>query len=92
MIYKQETILLLFLITNILSLSFMIIDKRKSIKGKFRIAEKFFFYNAILGGWLITWVMIPVLKHKNRKSSFKWKLFLSTILNITIIYIIITLY
>lgn len=53
----------------------MIIDKRRAIKGKWRISEYQLLLSALLLGNLGIWLgMLPPVNHKKSKSSFILKL------------------
>ena len=75
----KQIIIILFMGVNLVSFILFFIDKRKAIKGSERIPEKNFFYLCLAGGWLLGFIAIFLMRHKNKKLSFMLKYFFSTI-------------
>lgn len=84
-------ILIYIIFVNILGYIIMYADKKNAKKGKYRIPEKNIFYISFLGGELGIIIAMKKLKHKISKKSFKNKLIMSIILQITLITCIIIL-
>ncbi|MGB0985545.1 MAG: DUF1294 domain-containing protein, partial [Saprospiraceae bacterium] len=77
----------IFLI-NLSSYILMIIDKRKAVKGKWRIPERRLFIAAWLLGSIGIWLgMLPPVNHKKSKSSFIWKLTAITVIQLFLLYL-----
>lgn len=67
----------------------MIMDKRKAIKGEWRISERRLFIAAWLLGTLGIWLgMLPPVNHKKSKTSFVWKLAAISIVQGLLIYMV----
>lgn len=60
---------------NIYTFFLMAYDKRAARKKKRRIAEARFFTLGLFGGSLGILIAMPVFRHKNRKWSFKGRIF-----------------
>lgn len=60
------------LIINLLGYITMWADKRKAIKGKYRIAEKTLFMIAILGGSIGSILGMNKFRHKTKHWYFKY--------------------
>lgn len=67
----MKTILLIYIIAiNLIGFFLMGIDKRKAVRGKWRIREKTFFIIALLLGSLGVLIGMYVFRHKTRHLSF----------------------
>lgn len=55
---------------NLIGLSMMYIDKRKAIKGSWRIPEKTLLLVAMLGGSIGTIIGMYLFRHKTKKLRF----------------------
>lgn len=55
---------------NVLSFSFMGIDKRRARAGMRRIPERTLFLTAIAGGAFGLWLGMYAFRHKTRKRAF----------------------
>ncbi len=62
-------------IFNIYTFVLMAWDKRAARKGKRRISEARFFSLALFGGSLGVLLAMPVFRHKNRKWSFRGRIY-----------------
>lgn len=69
MIYKALCIYLL--VINLVLFAMMGIDKRKAVKGAWRIPEKTLFLTAALGGSIGGILGMQVFRHKTKHRSFK---------------------
>jgi uncharacterized membrane protein YsdA (DUF1294 family) len=96
-IFSQSTLMEVYLIyvfylillANVLSYILMIIDKRKAIKGKWRIPERQLFIAAWLAGSIGIWLgMLPPVNHKKSKSAFIWKLAAITVVQVFLVYMV----
>ena len=64
-------LILLFLTAiNIVGASLMLIDKRRSIMGRWRIRERTFFLLALLGGGIGEIAAMFLVRHKTKHLSF----------------------
>lgn len=59
-----------FIIVNIISFIIFGIDKKRSIKKKFRISENSLIFISLIGGWLGSLLAMFYFHHKNRKLKF----------------------
>ncbi|MBQ6820374.1 MAG: DUF1294 domain-containing protein [Clostridium sp.] len=66
----NKFILFYFLIINILSFITMYIDKKKSIKNKWRVKESTLFLLAILGGSVGSITGMYTFRHKTKHITF----------------------
>ncbi|MBU9721172.1 MULTISPECIES: DUF1294 domain-containing protein [Bacillaceae] len=82
--------LLYFLLLNIVSFTMMGIDKKRAIKGKWRISEKSLMLVAFIGGAFGMLVASRLFHHKTKKLLFKIGLptFFIIHLALVIIYIV----
>lgn len=48
----------------------MYIDKRKAIKGSYRIAEKTLFTMSLIGGFIGNYLAMQTFRHKTKHKSF----------------------
>lgn len=67
---KDLMVLYYLLFINIFGFILILIDKRKSIKGKWRIREKNFFIFAILGAGIGEYISMILYRHKTKHKSF----------------------
>ena len=59
-----------YLIINLIGLIMMLVDKRKAIKGAYRIPEATLFCVALLGGALGTTLGMNLFRHKTKHWYF----------------------
>lgn len=59
-----------FIIVNIFSFIIFGIDKKRSIKKKFRISENSLIFMSLIGGWLGSLLAMFYFHHKTRKLKF----------------------
>lgn len=77
---------ILVIVMTIRAYFLMISDKRKAVKGKWRIPERRLFQVAFLLGSLGIWLgMLPPVNHKKSKTSFLVILTLITTVQVFII-------
>ena len=88
---KIQYLLLYLIVINILGYLLIFIDKRISENGKYRISERNFFYLTLLGAELGIILGMKKYRHKTIKKSFRIKLIMSILLQITLISCIIIL-
>jgi uncharacterized membrane protein YsdA (DUF1294 family) len=65
-----ETIVTYTFLINILSFTYMFIDKQKAIKAQWRISEKTFFMMAVAGGSIGVYLGMKVFRHKTKHRTF----------------------
>lgn len=88
-----KNIIIYFIVINLLGFLMMYIDKKKAIKGKWRISEKSLFVVTLLGGGIGTNIGMNMFRHKTKKMKFS--IGFPTILVVEIaliIYLIIKIY
>lgn len=78
-----------YLAINLLSFFIMVADKKKAIKQKYRISEKFIFTLAFLGGSLGVYLAMYYARHKTKHLSFTLGIPLTFIANLVTIYLLI---
>ena len=66
----MQNILIYLVIINILGFFIMWIDKRKAVKGRWRIPEKTLFIITALGGGIGTTAGMYIFRHKTQKLNF----------------------
>lgn len=79
-----------FALVNLMAFALMGIDKRKAIKGAFRIPEATLFIIAIIGGSIGSIVGMYTFRHKTR--HFKFVYGMPAILIIQILLVILLFY
>ena len=88
-----RNIIIYFIIINLLGFLMMYIDKKKAIKGKWRISEKSLFVVTLLGGGIGTNIGMNMFRHKTKKMRFSIGFPTIPIVEIAlIIYLIIKVY
>lgn len=86
-IFTVKNIVAYFVIINIIGFFIMWLDKRKAMKGSWRIPEKTLFIITALGGGIGTTIGMYVFRHKTQKIQFVIGFPFITILEIvTIMY------
>lgn len=83
--YVKEIIYYL-LIINSIGFFFMYIDKRRAIKGIYRISEKTLLSFAIIGGSLGILIGMKFFKHKTKKNKFKFGVPVIIFIQIILVY------
>lgn len=87
----MKNIIIYLISINIIGFLIMWIDKRKAIKGSWRIPEKTLFIITAIGGGIGTIAGMYIFRHKTKKLNFIIGLPLITILEIILgIYYLIT--
>lgn len=69
-IFTTKNIIIYLVAINLFGLLIMFIDKRKAIKGSWRIPEKTLFIIALIGGSLGTTAGMYLFRHKTKKLKF----------------------
>ena len=88
-----KNILIYFIVINLLGFLMMYLDKKKAIKGKWRISEKSLFVVTLLGGGIGTNIGMNLFRHKTKKMKFSIGFPTILIVEIAlIIYLIIKVY
>ena len=88
-----KNIIIYFIVINLLGFLMMYLDKKKAIKGKWRISEKSLFVVTLLGGGIGTNIGMNLFRHKTKKMKFSIGFPTILIVEIAlIIYLIIKVY
>lgn len=88
-----KNIIIYFIVMNLLGVLMMYLDKKKAIKGKWRISEKSLFVVTLLGGGIGTNIGMKLFRHKTKKMKFSIGFPTILIIEIAlIIYLIIKVY
>ncbi len=74
------------LIINSISFFFMFIDKRRAIKGIYRISENTLLSFAIIGGSLGILIGMNFFRHKTKKNKFKLGVPIIILIQIILVY------
>lgn len=89
-IFTIQNMIIYFIVINIIGFFIMWLDKRKAIKGSWRIPEKTLFIITALGGGIGTIAGMYTFRHKTQKIQFVVGFPVITILEImTIIYFVL---
>ena len=89
-IFTTQNIIIYFIVINIIGFFIMWLDKRKAIKGSWRIPEKTLFIITALGGGIGTIAGMYTFRHKTQKIQFVIGFPFITILEIvTIVYVVL---
>ena len=67
-----DTILIYFIIINLLAFALMGIDKRRAVRHSWRIPEKTLFLSAILGGSIGAIAGMQLFRHKTKHWYFSY--------------------
>ncbi len=81
-IFTMKNIIIYLISINIIGFFIMWLDKRKAIKGSWRIPEKTLFIITAIGGGIGTIAGMYTFRHKTKKLNFVIGLPLITILEI----------
>lgn len=81
-IFTTKNIIIYLISINIIGFLIMWLDKRKAIKGSWRIPEKTLFIITAIGGGIGTIAGMYTFRHKTKKLNFVIGLPLITILEI----------
>ncbi len=84
-IFTVQNIIVYFIVINLIGFFVMWLDKRKAIKGSWRIPEKTLFLITALGGGIGTIAGMYTFRHKTKKLGFVIGFPLITILEIILI-------
>lgn len=86
-IFSIQNIVIYFIVINLIGFFIMWLDKRKAVKGAWRIQEKTLFIITGLGGGIGTIAGMYTFRHKTQKIGFVIGFPFITILEIiTIVY------
>lgn len=85
----NKILIIYFILINTLAVLFTIIDKRKAIKGRFRISEDFLMTVAFIGGAAAEYVTMRVIHHKTKHKKFMIGLPLMILLHIAVIILVL---
>ena len=92
-IFTTQNIIIYFIVINIIGFFIMWLDKRKAIKGSWRIPEKTLFIITALGWGIGTIAGMYTFRHKTQKIQFVIGFPFITILEIvTIVYFVLKWY
>lgn len=84
-IFTVQNIIIYFIVINLIGFFVMWLDKRKAIKGSWRIPEKTLFLITALGGGIGTIAGMYIFRHKTQKLGFVIGFPFITILEIILI-------
>jgi len=67
-------------------------DKQNSVKGRSRIPEKTLHLLELGGGVFFNWLLMYLIRHKNKKKSYYIPVYLILILWLAIMYFVLKIY
>lgn len=86
----HEYIVFALLAVNLAAFFLFGADKRRAMKGKWRVPERTLFAWAVLGGAWGAWAGMRVFRHKTRKPAFRYGVpALCTVETLILLYFII---
>ena len=85
----MELLLAYLLIGNVVSFAMFGIDKAKACAGSWRIPEATLVGSAALTGTVGGWLGMRVFRHKTRKTSFKGKMVVATVVDVVVVVLLI---
>ncbi|HJV30820.1 MAG TPA: DUF1294 domain-containing protein [Bacillales bacterium] len=68
----MSSILVFFLIINVIGFFLMWVDKKRAIKHQYRIRERTLWLTALIGGAVGTTAGMQIFRHKTKHLTFKW--------------------
>lgn len=75
---------------NVIGFTVIAVDKYRSIKKKWRIMEKTFFFLALVGGGIGIYFGMRVCHHKTKHRYFMWGIPAIVIMQMILIYLILS--
>lgn len=75
-----------YAVINIILFLMMAIDKRKAVKGRWRISETTLLVTGLLGGAVGGFAAMKLVHHKNRKAYFYMVYGCAVVIHIFILY------
>jgi uncharacterized membrane protein YsdA (DUF1294 family) len=63
-------VLAAYVLMSVVSFGLYWIDKRRAVRGEWRISERTLHGTELLGGWPGAWIAQRVLGHKGRKTRY----------------------
>jgi len=88
--FLQTLLVIYLLMVNIVGFAMMGIDKRKAIKGAWRIPEASLFLAAIIGGSIGSILGMELFRHKTKHWYFKYGMPAILILQLVVAYFVWT--
>jgi len=71
-IFLSDFLTSYFLLLSIIAIVLMCVDKHAAIHGKWRVRERTLILVACFGGALAMWMTMHAIRHKIRKSKFRY--------------------
>lgn len=81
----QKFVMIYLISINVIGFLEMYIDKRRAIKGKWRIKENRLFITAFFGGSLGLYMGMRIFRHKTKQPLFKYGIPLIILVQITLL-------
>lgn len=81
--------ILYFVVINLVAIILTIIDKKRAIKGKYRIPENTLMLTGLFGGALAEYFVMKKIHHKTKHSKFMIGLPLEIFFHIVLIALVI---
>ncbi len=78
-----------YLVVNIVAFCLMYVDKRKAVKGKWRIKERTLFISALIGGFIGYYFGMFKFHHKTSKALFHTCFYVSLFIHVFIFYFLV---
>lgn len=88
--YNMTFVITIYLLLiNIVSFAMMGIDKKRAIKGEWRISERSLFITAFIGGSIGSIIGMQYFRHKTKHWYFKYGMPAILVVQIVLAYIIV---
>lgn len=82
---KFNIVLFYFITINVISAALFMIDKRRAVKGQWRVSEKTLLLTAFFGGAPLAFITAKAIRHKTQHLKFMITLPLLSVLQITLL-------
>lgn len=79
--YLPVALVLAYLLFSLLTFVIYAIDKHAARRRQWRTPENTLHLLAVLGGWPGAWLAQQTLRHKSSKAGFRWRFWLTVLLN-----------
>jgi uncharacterized membrane protein YsdA (DUF1294 family) len=83
--------LILLALLNVVSFALFGIDKWKAGRGAWRVSERTLILSGAICGTVGAWLGVVVFRHKTRKRSFLVRLAAATLLDVAVLFVVMTM-
>ncbi len=85
----KELMFLYICVIQLIAVIITVIDKKNSVKGKWRVREKTLLLTALFGGASSMYIAMLIIRHKTKHIKFMLLLPLMIVLHTIVLYIIL---